>query len=389
MATRQIVILGGGVGGLVAARQLRKRLSDQDRIIVVDREPSTVFAPSLPWIVSGARRATDVQRPLLRLLRGAAELVHGAVESVDPAARRVVAGKRTLDADALIIALGAELAPGSVPGLADAGHNLYDVHGAGSMREAISGLEHGRVVILTATAAYKCPAAPYETVMLIEALLRNNGRRSGVAVDMIAAEPMPMPVAGEAVGSAIRGILASKGVGYTAGRQIASADAETRTLRFADGSVERYDLLGFVPPHRAPSAVIAAGLTGPSGWIPVDRGTLRTDHEAVFAIGDVTSIQLTVGRPLPKAGVFAHRQAEVVARNMAYAWTGRGAPAAFDGHGACFVEVGDGRAAYGGGDFYAEPAPRITLRQPSRLAHWGKALYERLWLQGMIVGLPG
>jgi sulfide:quinone oxidoreductase len=224
--------------------------------------------------------------------------------------------------------------------------------------------------------------------MLVEAMLRNNGRRSRVAVDMIAAEAMPMPVAGEAVGSAIRNILASKGVGYTSGRQIAAVDVETRTLRFADGSEERYDVLGFVPPHRAPAAASAAALTGASGWISVDRRTLQTDHEEVYAIGDVTSILLSVGRPLPKAGVFAHRQAQVVAGNIAHAWTGRGTPAVFDGHGACFVEVGDGRAAFGGGDFYAEPVPRITLRQPTRLAHWGKALYERLWLQGVIVGLP-
>jgi sulfide:quinone oxidoreductase len=109
----------------------------------------------------------------------------------------------------------------------------------------------------------------------------------------------------------------------------------------------------------------------------------------VYAIGDVTSIPLTVGRPLPKAGVFAHRHAEVVAANIAHAWTGRGAPAVFDGHGACFIEVGDGRAGYGAGNFYAEPAPRIALRQPTRLAHWGKALYERLWLRGVFLGLPG
>ena len=76
------------------------------------------------------------------------------------------------------------------------------------------------------------------------------------------------------------------------------------------------------------------------------------------------------------------------AANIVHEWTGKGKPAVFDGYGACFVEVGDGRAGYGGGDFYAEPAPRVTLRAPSRWAHWGKALYERLWLNGFLVGLP-
>jgi sulfide:quinone oxidoreductase len=57
-----------------------------------------------------------------------------------------------------------------------------------------------------------------------------------------------------------------------------------------------------------------------SGWIPVDCGTLETRFPRVYAIGDVTGILLaSIGRPLPKAGVFAHKQAEVVAHNIAAA----------------------------------------------------------------------
>lgn len=32
------------------------------------------------------------------------------------------------------------------------------------------------------------------------------------------------------------------------------------------------------------------------------------------------------------------------------------------------------------GNFYADPAPQIDLRQPSRLMHWGKIAYEKYWL---------
>jgi len=96
--------------------------------------------------------------------------------------------------------------------------------------------------------------------------------------------------------------------------------------------------------------------------------------------GDVASIPLKLGKPLPKAGVFAHAQAEVVARAIARAVTGRGRSAEFDGHGECFVETGGGKAGFGSGDFYAEPVPRVTLRQPSRVWHAGKVLFEKVWL---------
>jgi sulfide:quinone oxidoreductase len=44
------------------------------------------------------------------------------------------------------------------------------------------------------------------------------------------------------------------------------------------------------------------------------------------------------------------------------------------------VETGDGRAAFGSGNFYADPAPQIRLRKPSIILHLGKVLYEKFWL---------
>ena len=111
-----------------------------------------------------------------------------------------------------------------------------------------------------------------------------------------------------------------------------------------------------------------------------DRRTLRTSHDRVHAIGDVTSIPLASGRPLPKAGVFANGQAKVVAQNIARAWTGKGEAARFDGYGLCFLETGGAAAGLGSGNFYAEPLPDVRLRSPSPLWHLGKILYEKYWL---------
>jgi sulfide:quinone oxidoreductase len=102
--------------------------------------------------------------------------------------------------------------------------------------------------------------------------------------------------------------------------------------------------------------------------------------EGVFAIGDVTSIPIPFGKALPKAGVFAHHEAEVVAANLAADWTGRTPHASFDAAGACFVETGSGRAGYGSGNFYASPMPQMNFHAPSRWRHWSKVAYEKYWL---------
>jgi len=83
----------------------------------------------------------------------------------------------------------------------------------------------------------------------------------------------------------------------------------------------------------------------------VDRQTLETSFSGVYAIGDVTGVPLAIGKP-----------------------------ARFDGHGECFIEIGEGKVGFGSGNFYAEPAPEIKLRQPSRSLHLGKVAFEKYWL---------
>jgi sulfide:quinone oxidoreductase len=124
-----------------------------------------------------------------------------------------------------------------------------------------------------------------------------------------------------------------------------------------------------------------AGLTGESGWIPVDRGTLRTRFERVWALGDVTGIPLKMGKPLPKAATFAEREAEVVARGIAAEIAGGPPPEPFIALGECWLETGDGAAARGAGDFFGDPVPVVSLEAPSAEAHRAKEAWEQEWLR--------
>lgn len=378
--SRTVVVLGAGIGGIVAAETLRKLLPASDRVIAVDRAGQHFFPPSLLWLIVGERTPEEFSRPLDRLLRRGIEFRQGSVTRIDPAQRKVEIDGQTMRADALVIALGAEYSPETISGLVEAGLCIYTMEGATAIRDALARFSGGRIVILTAAPQYKCPAAPYEAALLVEDCLRKRGVRDKTSIELFAAEPRPMFVAGPEIGAAVRGMVEAHGIAYHPEHQVKEVDAVNRHISFANGATAEFDLLLYVPPHRAPAVAREAGLTNESGWIPVDRHTLQTPFENVFAIGDITTIPLKMGRPLPKAGVFADGQAEVVAHNIAHAWTGKGAPHQFTGEGMCFIETGGGRAGLGKGNFYAEPAPQVEMRGPSRFWHIGKILYERHWL---------
>lgn len=377
---KTVLILGGGVGGLVAANALHKALPTGHRVVLVERESSFVFAPSLLWLMTGGRTAQQISRPLVRLEKRGVEVVRGEIERIDAEKQSVVVSGRTLTGDYVIIALGAELAPEAIPGLKDAGHNFYTLAGAEALRDALAGFTGGKLVVLTAAPAYKCPAAPYEAAMLLDAACRRRGIRDRTQIALYTAEPGPMGVAGPEVSKAVRQMVESKGVVYYPEHQIEEVDGRGRRLKFTNGVEASFDLLAYVPPHKAPKVVRESGLVGENGWISVDRHTLETSYSGVYALGDVVAIPLTLGKPLPKAGVFAHAEADVVARNIVRSITGKGESASFNGEGACFIETGDGKAGMGSGNFYAEPVPRMQLHPPGRRWHMAKVLFEKRWL---------
>lgn len=381
MADRTVVILGGGTGGLVAARRLRRSLDAADRVVLIDRSPTFQFAPSFLWVLNGARRPEQISTDRRRLRRDGIEVLQAEVLDFDLTQRKVKTSEAELSFDRLVIALGAELAPELLPGFADAAHDVYSLEGAVAAGEALRSFDGGRVAVLVSRTPYKCPAAPYETAFLTDALLRRRGVRGGTRIDIYTPEPFPMPTAGPVLGEALAGMLAERGITLHRETTVEHVDPAAGELVLAGGGRAGYDLLLGVPPHRAPEVLRRSGLAADTGYLPVDRHTLATAAEGVFALGDATAVPIAGGKFLPKAGVFAEHQADVVAKNIAAELSGRAPTARFDGKGACFVELGDHRAAFASGDFYAADAPAIDLHRPGRQWHLAKVAFEKYWVR--------
>jgi sulfide:quinone oxidoreductase len=374
------VVLGGGIGGLVTARELRHRLRAEHRVMLVDRAAEHVYQPSLLWQMVGERRPSQFTRPLDRLQRKGIEFRNTEIQTLDLDNRVVVTTSGDLDYNSLVVSLGAQLTPETVNGFDEMALNLYSQEGCARIHAALQGLSEGVVGILIPSLPFKCPAAPYEAAFLAESFIRRKGIRRNVEIHLFTPEHTPMPVAPPALGDSIADMLAARGIHYHPLFTFKELRPETREVAASDGRTHRVDLLMVVPPHQAPDVVRSSPLLGVSGFVHVDPRTLQTDYDDVYAIGDVATIKLPNGKALPKAGVFAHAEAKAVAQRIADGVEGKRSDAVFDGHGSCWIELGDGRAGYAGGNFYAEPEPQVKIRRPGRPLHWGKVAFEKWWL---------
>ncbi len=378
MTATSIGVLGGGSGGVVVANLLRKALPQENDVVLVERETDHYFPASYLWALTGKRRPEQLHRPLDRLTRKGIDVVTGEIESIEPATRTVVVDGRPMQFDYLVISLGARLRMDALPGLAEC-RTFYTFEGTRTLLDALRSFRGGPILITMPSMPYKCPAAPYEAAFLVDELMRRRGLRERSPIEIVTVEPQPMPVAGPLIGGTITGMLASREIGLATGIKLTGVDHNNGRASFEGAEDRPFALAIAVPPHAAPSAVAESGMCDETGWVPVDSGTMATRHENVYAIGDVTAIKLPNGKFLPKAGVFAHYQAEVVAANIAAAIRGRERKGVFEGRGQCFLEVGHAKAGYASGEFYARPDPDVRMRKPSVWNHWAKVWFEKYW----------
>ncbi|MDE1862547.1 MAG: NAD(P)/FAD-dependent oxidoreductase [Thaumarchaeota archaeon] len=380
MRPANIVILGGGFGGLAAANELRGSLTQDSRIMIVDKKDWFMMDLVKLWMIAGSREFESSKRPLEAVTKKGIEFINENVTRIDLQNKIVRTSYRRLHYDYLIIALGVELAPELIPGLRENSLVLYDINDVPKIRDAIRKMKSGRLAIAITGLPYKCPPAPYEAALIIRSVLEETGSGSSVEMDLYSPTPITLPAGGPQVSEQILQILNSKGINFHGSCKTVAVDPGK--LKFESGEAA-FDMLITVPPHKVPLVAVDCGLAEPGRFIEVDR-TCRTKFEGVYAIGDVNQIMVTDKIAVPKAGIFAEGEGVAVARNIASRIKKEAEGAIFDGKGGCYLETGKGAAGYIRVDMYADPVPITEILPPTAdyLAEKEKFEKERLerWL---------
>jgi sulfide:quinone oxidoreductase len=369
---QRILILGGGFGGLAAAHTLRALLPTGDEIVLVERRESFSLGLRKTWAITGLSPLSEGRRSYAHLGKRGIRWVQSEVAAIRPGDRSANVDGAWMEADALVVALGAQLHPGAIPGLAEHALNVYDTEWLERTSEAVAGFAGGRVAVGIFGAPYACPPAPFEMALLLDDLFRTRDVKA--EIELFSPLPMSLPVLGQAGCSLIEGRLEERGIRFLPNHKAVSV--QDGRVMFATGPRD-YDLILAVPPHRLPPVIAESGLAGEAPWVRPDPASLETGFPGVFAIGDCTEVPLANGMSLPKAGVFAEAEAKVVAERIVARREGRPPQAKFSGEGFCFLEVGGGMAQLVQGEFLAAPAPRVRLTDPSPEHLEAKREFER------------
>lgn len=368
---KRFLVLGGGFGGVAAAVRLRSLVPDAE-IVLADRGTHFRMGFRKSMEITGHGTIAEGSRPLAALTEvHGIRVARGEIAMIDATTRSAVVGGEMIDADAMLVALGAHGDPGAVPGFVEHGLDIYGA-GVATAAETMATIQSGRVVIAILGSPYPCSPAPFELALLLEEATRARGAK--VSITVVSPLPSSLPVVGPSGCEAIEGRLAGRFIDFLPNTKIDRVEAGSVVT--GDGTTIPFDVLLGIPGHVPPLVLAEAGLTGPGGWVSVDPATMQTAAAGVWAAGDCVGLQLADGKPMPKAGVIAENAALVAAERIAAFLRGEESDARWDGEGGCYLEIGDGEAMMVVGKFLADP-PDVKLTPPSRENLEAKQRYEQ------------
>ena len=393
---KKLLVLGAGTAGTIIANKLRKRLSKADwSITVVDRDDSHVYQPGFLFVPFEVA-PPDLHRSRRQTLDRDVELVLGEIDRLRPMDHQVdLESGVTLEYDYVVVATGTSPRPDQTPGMLGSEwrrsvFDFYTLDGAAALRQALTGFDHGSLVVHVTEMPIKCPVAPLEFAFLAEAWLRARGLRDRVEIVFVTPQPgaFTRPVASKRLGQ----MLDERKIALETDFAIDRIEPDTKTLVSYDEREVPFDLLVTVPVNMGADFVGRSGLGDELNYVGVDRFTLRSKaHDDVFAVGDANDI------PTSKAGSVAHYSAEVFVDNFLQVAAGREPTHRFDGHANCFIETGDNKALLIDFNYETEPLPGkyplpvlgpLDLLKESRANHAGKLAFRWMYWNVLLPGRP-
>lgn len=401
----KIVILGAGLGGVIAAYEIRKKLPKAHEVIVINETDYYQFVPSNPWVLVGWRDrksiTVDLAKPMKK--RGIDFIVSKA-QKVEPVAKQVrLANGDAVAYDYLVLATGPELDFGAIEGFGPHNGNTQSVchidHALTANEAFEKFCENPGPLVVGAVQGASCFGPAYETAMIIETELRKRKIRDKVPMTFVTPEPYIGHLGLDGVGDT-KGLLESemrdrhiKWITNASIKKIEPGHIHIEEFH-EDGSLKQehdlpmaYSMM--LPGFKGVEAVRdIEGLVNPKGFIITDKHQRNPTYPEIFGIGVCIAIPPVGPTPVPvgvpKTGFMIESMVTATADNIHALINGETPQREATWNAICLADFGDGGVA-----FIAQPQipPRnVNWSVEGGWVHLAKVGFEKYFMRKVRTG---
>ena len=304
----RVVVVGGGWGGVTAARHLA-RANVGAEIVLVEPHEFFISCPLSNLFLAGIKPLDYFTFDYKNVVRDGVNFINDRVYEIDRDKRQIRVGEGLIGYDYLVLAPGISYIPDSIPGYQEYQAQIpvgFRPQEHVALRRELEQFSGGNLVIRVPNPPYRCPPAPYERASLFAWYLKENQ----IPGRVIILDPNPEPVAKPKGFLAAFGELYPDIIEYRPNTQVAGLDHERKSVSTNSGELD-YALINPIPDMRAHPLVEVTGLGERWGLVRPPHFVSQADPR-VYLIGDIVG-----NMPAPKSGAIAHAEASIVAREIA------------------------------------------------------------------------
>ena len=399
-----IVILGGGIGGLTAAYDMKEQVGADDKVTVVSDNSYFQFTPSNPWLAVNWRTREDITFDLAPYLeRKGIDCIAKAAKRLHPAENRIeLIDGSSVSYDYLIIATGPKLA-------------FDEVEGAGPEKftQSVCTVNHAEQaskvwdkfvkdpghIVVGAMQGASCYGPAYEFAMIMDTDLRRRKIRSKVPMTFVTAEPYVGHLGLGGVGDSkgmIESILREKHIKWICNAKVTKVEDGKMFVTEHDdaGQPKKEHELAFkysmmLPAFKGVDAVFGVeGVVNPRGFILIDAFQRNPKYKNIYSVGVCVAIPPVEVTPIPvgtpKTGYMIESMVTATVHNIRLAMDGKEPDQKATWNAVCLADFGDSGAA-----FVAIPQipPRnVSWFNKGKWVHYAKVGYEKYFIRKMKKG---
>ncbi|MBI5450775.1 MAG: NAD(P)/FAD-dependent oxidoreductase [Gammaproteobacteria bacterium] len=377
----QIVIIGGGTGGIAVAARLQRALASAD-IAIIEPSECHYYQPGWTLVGGGIIDKEFTLRSTAELIPHGVQWIRDAVTDIRPDSNQIVTQSgATINYDYLITAAGIQINWGAVKGLPETlGKNgvcsIYDYRCSETTWQMINGFKGGTALFTQPKPPFKCPGAAQKIMYLADDAFRRNRVRDSSQVLFRSAAPGIFPV--KKYADTLNQVIARKGLQVKFQHHLIEVRADSCEAiieNIADGAQEiiNYDLLHVTPPMGAPDFLKRSPLADAAGWVDVHKHTLQhVRYPNVFGLGDCTNT------PNSKTAAAIRRQMPVLVKNLLAVMRNGTATEHYNGYASCPLITGYGKLVLAEFDYDMKPMETFPFDQ-------GKERLSMYWLKRYIL----